>query len=175
MVDSQQQQQMRERGKERRMRKNGKKEGWAASGEQSDNPAPIHHPYTTAQNVASSEAEQSTHYRCLPPPPSNLSHATHGYAHRSYTLKTTRSTGGTGNYLCQGVPKQTTAEAGGCRLRTAQQDGLLQIKKRSRERATAMATVWMNGRTNERTNKRRKREGLLILGERVKGSVGLLC
>lgn len=81
------------------MRKNGKKEGWAASGEQSDNPAPIHHPYTTAQNVASSEAEQSTHYRCLPPPPSNLSHATHGYAHRSYTLKTTRSTGGTGNYI----------------------------------------------------------------------------
>lgn len=77
--------------------KNGKKgrvgSFWGTVGQ------PIHHPYTTAQNVASSEAEQSTHHRCLPPPPFNFSHATHGHTHRSYTLKTTRSTGGTGNYI----------------------------------------------------------------------------
>jgi len=68
--------------------KNGKKgrvgSFWGTVGQ------PIHHPYTTAQNVASSEAEQSTHHRCLPPPPFNFSHATHGHTHRSYTLKTTR-------------------------------------------------------------------------------------
>jgi len=49
------------------------------------------------------------------------------------------------------------------------------MKKRSRERATAIVTVWTNGRTNEQTNERRKREGLLILGERVKGRVEPLC